>query len=168
MLGIYEKRRFTDGEKIWLGSYRNLTNVLHWHFECEIIRVIKGNAEIKIGDFCFATKENDCFFCAGEELHYIISKTDTLMDVMIFDEKIVRGIADKYVLATPKLSDNTAIQKGFEQIKKELSAKESFYYHVWKNTEVKPNRRALRMEQYGLYHSRRLLGRGPDAYYICR
>lgn len=133
MLGIYEKRRFTDGEKIWLGSYRNLTNVLHWHFECEIIRVIKGNAEIKIGDFCFATKENDCFFCAGEELHYIISKTDTLMDVMIFDEEIVRGIADKYVLATPKLSDNTAIQKGIEQIKKELSAKESFYCEAIEN-----------------------------------
>lgn len=133
MLGIYEKRRFIGGEKIWLGSYKNLTNVLHWHFECEIIRVIKGNAEIKIGDFCFAAKENDCFFCAGEELHYIISKTDTLMDVMIFDEEIVRGIADKYVLATPKLSDNTAIQKGFEQIKKELSAKESFYCEAIEN-----------------------------------
>jgi xylan 1,4-beta-xylosidase len=51
MLAIYERRQFSAGEKIWFGRYRNLTNVLHWHFESEIIRVVSGKAKIKIGDF---------------------------------------------------------------------------------------------------------------------
>ena len=53
MLGIFERRQFFAGEKIWLGRYKNLTNVLHWHFECEIIRIVTGKAHIKIGDHCF-------------------------------------------------------------------------------------------------------------------
>ena len=86
MLGIYEKRQFSDGEKVWLGRYRNLTNVLHWHFESEIIRVVKGSAKIKIGNSVFEAKKGDCFFCRGEELHYIISTKDAEVDIAIFDE----------------------------------------------------------------------------------
>ena len=73
MLAIYERRNFSDGEKVWFGRYRNLANVLHWHFESEIIRVVTGTAKIKIGAYFFDAVKDDCFFCADEELHYIIS-----------------------------------------------------------------------------------------------
>ena len=73
MLGKFEKRLFSSGEKVWLGHYKNLVNVLHWHFECEIIKVTKGRAKIKIGDLLFDAAEGDSFFCVGEKLHYIMS-----------------------------------------------------------------------------------------------
>lgn len=127
MLGIYEKRHFENGEKIWFGRYRNLTNVLHWHFECEIIRVLDGRAQIKIGDRCFHAVKDDCFFCASEELHYIISQTDSLVEIVIFHEDLIKDIATGYVLASPKLPDHVSIKESLERIKKELSQKETFY-----------------------------------------
>ncbi len=133
MLGFFERRHFFDGEKIWLGRYKNLTNVLHWHFECEIIRIVKGSAKIKIGDFCFEATKDDCFFCASEELHYIISETDAQIEVAIFDENLLPEITGKYTLVSPKLPNSIPVKEGFEYIKKELSEKGRFYREAIEN-----------------------------------
>ena len=133
MLGIYERRQFPDGEKIWLGRYRNLTNVLHWHFECEIIRVVEGKAKIKIGNYNFAASKDDCFFCRGEELHHIICEPDAKVDIAIFDENLVTEITDKYTVVSPKIPNHIPIKESLEYIKKELSQKEPFYREALKN-----------------------------------
>ncbi len=133
MLGIYEKRCFSDGEKIWLGRYRNLTNVLHWHVECEIIRIVEGRARIKIGDFSYEASSGDCFFCSGEELHYIISEFGAQAEVAIFDENLAPEITGGYTVVSPKLPNNIQINEYFERIKKELSKKGQFYREVIEN-----------------------------------
>ncbi len=133
MLGIFERRQFSDGEKIWFGRYRNLTNVLHWHFECEIIRIVEGSARLKIGDFCYEATKDDCFFCASEELHYIISEADTQVDVAIFDENLLPDITGKYMLVSPKLPNTIPIKEYFESIKRELSEKGPFYREAIEN-----------------------------------
>lgn len=133
MLGIYEKRRFSDGEKVWLGRYRNLTNVLHWHFESEIIRVVKGSAKIKIGKFLFEAEKGDCFFCASEELHYIISTKAAEVDIAIFDQKLCPEITEKYRLLSPKLPPEIPIKESFSGIKKELTEKGPFYRDIINN-----------------------------------
>jgi len=112
---------------VWFGRYRNLSNVLHWHFECEIIRIAVGSAQIKIGDTCFLAVKGDCFFCASEELHYIISDPDAQVDVMIFEEHFVKDITDKYAVISPKLPDSVSIGERLDVIKKELSDKKPFY-----------------------------------------
>ena len=127
MLGIYEKRSFADGNKVWLGQYRNLVNVLHWHFECEIIRIVKGCAQVRIGDFCFEAVEDDCFFCASEELHYIISEPGSQVDVLIMDRDLVGDITNRYTLASPKIADSVQTKKTVELIKEELRLKRPFH-----------------------------------------
>ena len=134
MLGMYEKRSFDSGEKVWLGYYRNLTNVLHWHFECELIRVVQGHAQIKIGDACFDAAEGDCFFCAGEELHYIISEPDAQVAVMILDEHIAKDITDRYALVSPKLPDAGLVRTVFARIRALLSRKQLFYREALENS----------------------------------
>lgn len=127
MLGLYEKRHFANGEKIWLGRYQDLTNVLHWHFECELIRIVQGKAKIKIGDFCFEGQQGDCFFCPGEEMHYIISEPGAQVDVAIMDASLLPEITEKYAIASPHLPPRIPVQECFEEIKKELSQKGPFY-----------------------------------------
>ena len=56
MLGKFEKRYFQNEEKVWLGKYRNLTNILHWHPECELIRIVKGEAKIS---YCHSPGKGD-------------------------------------------------------------------------------------------------------------
>lgn len=132
-MGIYERRQFSDGEKIWLGRYKNLTNVLHWHFECEIIRIIEGKAKIKIGDSCFEAIAEDCFFCRGEELHHIICESDAKVDIAIFDENLVAEITDKYALVSPKIPNDIPVKESLDYIKIELSQKGPFYRETLEN-----------------------------------
>ncbi len=133
MLGIYEKRKFSDGEKVWLGRYKNLTNVLHWHFEAEIIRIVKGGAKIKIGKFLFDAEKGDCFFCSGEELHYIIGKKDSEIDIAIFDEKLCSEIIGNLSLLSPILPVCVPVKDYFSSIKKELTEKGPFYREAINN-----------------------------------
>lgn len=133
MLATYERRNFAEGEKVWLGQYRNLNNVLHWHLECEIIRVVKGQAQIKIGDRCFDARENACFFCSAEELHYIVSAPDALVEVIIFDRSIAQDITDRYALRSPKLPEGLMPACFFEDINKILLRKEIFYREMIEN-----------------------------------
>lgn len=133
MLATYERRNFAEGEKVWLGQYRNLNNVLHWHLECEIIRVVKGQAQIKIGDRCFDARENACFFCSAEELHYIVSAPDALVEVIIFDRSIAQDITDRYALRSPKLPEGLMPACFFEDINKILLRKELFYREMIEN-----------------------------------
>ncbi len=133
MLGNYEKRHFAEGEKIWLGRYRNLVNVLHWHFECEIIRIVEGSAKIKIGNFCFEATKDDCFFCSGEELHYIISESNSQIDIAILDKNLVADITDKYAVDSPKLPNHIPVKKIFDNIEEKLSQKEPFYREALEN-----------------------------------
>jgi len=133
MLGIYEKRKFSDGEKVWLGRYKNLTNVLHWHFESEIIRIVKGSAKIKIGKSLFEAEKGDCFFCSGEELHYIIGKKDSEIDIAIFDEKLCSEIIGSLSLLSPMLPPCISVNDYFSGIKKELTEKGPFYREAVNN-----------------------------------
>ncbi len=133
MLGIYEKRHFSDGEKVWFGRYRNLTNLLHWHFECELIRIVEGRAKIKIGEAYFEANKDDCFFCSGGEVHYIIGEPDVQVEIAIFDEGLINDITDKYILYSPKLPKEIPVKENLRVIKKELEAKGRFYGEVIEN-----------------------------------
>lgn len=133
MLGNYEKRCFPNGEKIWHGRYKSLANVLHWHFEHEIIRIIKGGALIRIGDFSFNAQEGDCFFCAGEELHYIIGEPGSEIEIAILDTDPVKDITDSYMPISPKLPVDILRQEWFDRIKKEQAQKGLFYRQALEN-----------------------------------
>ena len=102
MLGNYERRRFSGGEKIWMGHYQNLTNVLHWHLESELIWVVEGRAHIRIGEDCFEAQAGDVFYCAGEEMHYIISEPKARVDVAIADVEVTQDWTG-YALYSPYL-----------------------------------------------------------------
>lgn len=127
MLGNYEKRYFADGEKVWLGRYKNLTNVLHWHCECELIRIAQGHAQVRIGAHSFDAVRGDVFFCAGEDLHYIIGTPDSRIDVLILHRSITKDITDRYALVCPKLSADIAVQHYLKKIQQILACKGPFY-----------------------------------------
>ena len=127
MLGIYEKRYFESREKVWLGRYRDLTNVLHWHFECELIRVVEGSARIKVGENLYTAQADDCFFCGPEELHYIMGAPGSRIDVMIFEESLAKEITQSHGLVSPKLADSGRIKAGFGTIDRLLAEKPAFY-----------------------------------------
>ena len=127
MLGIYEIRHFHDNEKIWLGRYQNLTNVYHWHTECEIIRIVEGRAQIKIDDTCYAAETGDCFFCCSEQLHYIISDAGTLIDIAILNTGLTQDLIGDHALLSPQLPAHIPVEAFMNRVKTEQAKKEPFY-----------------------------------------
>lgn len=137
MLGKYEKRHFHNEEKVWVGTYRNLTNILHWHMECELIRITKGSAQIKIGSSLFSAVEGDCLFCSAEEPHYIIGSADTVIEIMIFHKELLGSITDNYKPKSPLLSNTADVMAGFADIRRILSQKPRFYRAALQNCAEK-------------------------------
>lgn len=133
MLGNFEKRRFEDGKKVWVGCYKNLVNVLHWHFENEIIMIKKGSAKIKIGDMLFEANSGESFFCVGEKLHYIMSDVGSEIDIMIFDEDVCGDITDLYSLTSPKISSDFDTKGLFSEIRLLEDKKEAFFREAIEN-----------------------------------
>lgn len=133
MLGKYEQRYFHNAEKVWVGTYRNLTNILHWHSECELIRIARGSVQIKIGSSIFHAAQGDCLFCCREELHYIIGESDSVIDVMIFHKELLGNITEKYKPVSPLLSNSASLNKGFENIRQLTAQKPRFYSQTLEN-----------------------------------
>ena len=133
MLGKYERRHFDNDQKIWMGTYLNLTNILHWHSECELIRIVKGNDQIKIEGSLFFAGEGDCLFCCAEELHYITGEKDSIIEVIIFHTDLLKKVTLKYRPVSPLLSNPQTIQKGFEKIRSLSTGKPRFFCETIEN-----------------------------------
>lgn len=150
MLGNYEHRDFSDIHAVWLGKYRNLSNVLHWHKECELIRIVTGNAQIKINDILFEGFAGDSFFCCTEDLHYINSNQNTIIEIMIFQDDLAKGITTQFRLSTPKLNCTDFVRESFQRIsdlrnstsifKNEQlrNAAEAVIIHIFSNENILP------------------------------
>jgi len=130
MLGIFEKRSFPGGEAVWLGRYRNLSNALHWHFECEIIRVVKGRARIRLDSTCYDAEQGDCFFCAGQTLHCILSEPGALVDVCILKDSLCAHITGAYALLSEKLPGSIPVADCFCHMRNVRAQKKPFFREV--------------------------------------
>ena len=158
MLGNYEKRYFENGDKAWIGRYINLTNLLHWHLECEIIKVVSGKAHIKIGENSFEASTGDCFLCLEEELHFISSSHDTVIDIIIFDNNIVGDLTRKYAPINAKISEKVHIDMYFDIIKKQLTEKKILYR---KSIES-----ILRTMIIDIYQQSEVVSRNKDTFFL--
>ena len=122
--------------KQFLLHHTNLTNILHWLSECELIRIVNGNAQIKIADTSFDVSQGDCIFCSAEELHYIVGENNSLIDIMIFHSELLEKITKKYKPVNPLLSNPDAINKGFENIRQIAIQKPRFNSESIKNCAI--------------------------------
>ena len=127
MLANFEARLFHNGEKVWLGRYRGLTNVLHWHLECELIYIINGTAQIKVEDTCFSGTAGDIFFCSGEQLHYILGSSSSEILVIIFSQSISKSITDRCCLSSPKLPSSSPFLQHISSLENTLKEKGTLY-----------------------------------------
>ena len=75
MLANFEKRNYNGKERVWVGRYRNLQNLPHWHLESELIYVESG--EIIVSDnhekYPLATRDA-IFLQGGYPLHQKFSR----------------------------------------------------------------------------------------------
>lgn len=127
MLAKYEFRKYAGEEQVWLGRYKNLTNLPHWHHDCEMIYAERGKAIIFVNGQEFTLPQGRTAFVAGDSLHYIRAEKESILCVLLYDSVLTEKITSRKRLLSPLLSGNYPIRETLARIERELKEKKEFY-----------------------------------------
>lgn len=128
MLANFEKREHSDKSNVWAGSYQNLHNLPHWHLECELIYVKKGEVTVSYNNTAYHLQEEDCIFINSGEIHYIKGSKDSITMILMFDTVLLGTISSRHFqLLYPRLRHPYPVVEYFNSIQTELKNKKDFY-----------------------------------------
>lgn len=127
MLAKFEKRAYAGNEHVWVGKYRNLHNISHWHMEHELIACREGSAQVMLDDTMFNITQQQCIFCHSGRVHYIIANPDSLLLVCLFNEKMYDPITSPFALENPVFEDRYGILPKLSEIRHELQNQPIFF-----------------------------------------
>lgn len=132
MLANYEFRKYNGEERIWVGKYKNLNNLPHWHYDCELITAEQGNALISVDGKIFKLLQGQSIFINSQQVHYIQAEKNSILSFILYDNKLTETITNQLTLITPLLSHNYDVKTAFDFIDHELQQKEAFYATIIK------------------------------------
>ena len=127
MLAKFEKRAYAGNEHVWVGKYRNLHNISHWHMEHELIACREGSAQVMLDDTMFNITQQQCIFCHSGRVHYISASPDSLLLVCLFDEKMYDPITSPFAFENPVFEDRYGILPKLSEIRHELQNQPIFF-----------------------------------------
>lgn len=127
MLAKFEKRAYAGNEHVWVGKYRNLHNISHWHMEHELIACREGSAQVMLDDTMFNITQQQCIFCHSGRVHYISASPDSLLLVCLFNEKMYNPITSPFALENPVFEDRYGILPKLSEIRHELQNQPIFF-----------------------------------------
>lgn len=127
MLAKFEKRAYAGNEHVWVGKYRNLHNISHWHMEHELIACREGSAQVMLDDTMFNIIQQQCIFCHSGRVHYISASPDSVLLVCLFDEKMYDPITSPFALENPVFEDRYGILPKLSEIRHELQNQPIFF-----------------------------------------
>ena len=127
MLAKFEKRAYAGNEHVWVGKYRNLHNISHWHMEHELIACREGSAQVMLDDTMFNITQQQCIFCHSGRVHYISASPDSLLLVCLFNEKMYDPITSPFALENPVFEDRYGILPKLSEIRHKLQNQPIFF-----------------------------------------
>jgi xylan 1,4-beta-xylosidase len=127
LLAKYEKRKYVSKECVWVGKYKNLHNISHWHLEHELIACQYGRANVMVNDRLFSIDQGQCIFCPSGSVHFINADNDSILLVCLFDEKLDKNITSEYELAMPLFEDRYLTLNRLTAIYEELHNQLPFF-----------------------------------------
>ncbi len=127
MLAHFEERKYDGKERVWVGRYRNLNNLPHWHLVHELIYVEQGEADVSHSHENYTLNQGDAIFISSSEVHYIKSTEDTIICIFMFEPAITAPLTGVKQLSSAKLSGQYPIPDIYQTIRQELKARQPFY-----------------------------------------
>lgn len=127
MLANFEKRNYNGKERVWVGRYRNLHNLPHWHLESELIYIERGKTIVSHNHQEYSLDSGDAIFLSSKDIHYIKSEENSIVEMALFDSAIIHDLLDRYRLKYAKLEQNYPIAECFFGIRRELHERPPFF-----------------------------------------
>ncbi len=128
MIAKHEIRKYSDDEKVWAGKYKNSHNLLHWHYDCELLYVEHGKIDVFCERIRYTLTDGQALFVDSGQIHYMRAHDpETVLIVIIFDYSLIKGFTNDVCLASPLLSADYGIPDVYATLRKELKEKKFFY-----------------------------------------
>lgn len=128
MLAKHEVWKYSGAGKVWVGKYKNSHNLLHWHYDCELLYVIGGSIDVFCEKKTHRLEIGQALFVDSGQVHYMHAVTpDTVLAVFVFDYSLIKPLTESVQLASPKLEKAYGLPEVYERLKRELADKKPFY-----------------------------------------
>ncbi len=120
--------RYQDKTRVWTGKYRNSHNLLHWHYDCELVYVENGSVDIFCEKQKHSLKKGQWLFIDSGQMHYQrANSADTVLALFVFDYNVISPFFKKLQLESPLLSHAYDGEEFYGKLRAVLTGKKPFY-----------------------------------------
>lgn len=128
MIAKREIWKYQDKVKVWVGKYKNSHNLLHWHYDCELLYVEKGSIDVFCDKKTHRLTGGELLYIDSGQVHYMQAREpETVLIVIIFNYDILRPYTGGFRLASPKLKGQYPIPQIYREIRDILLTKPPFF-----------------------------------------
>lgn len=127
MAASFERNKHLSDAQIWVGKYRNLHNLPHWHLAHELIACRGGNAEVMLEGRTITVCDRFAVFVPSGSIHHINADGHATLLVAQVDTALVRFLGEGQQLRDPAFPDRYGIYEGIGEILSELTAQRPYY-----------------------------------------
>lgn len=128
MLVNRESWQYGKGESVQISRYRNSHNLLHWHYDCELLYAECGGLEIFCDKKTYTLTAGQTFFIDSGLPHYMRAVVpETIVSVLIFKYDAVKPIVGDSALVCPLIARDYGVPAIYARLKEELARKKPFY-----------------------------------------
>lgn len=127
MIAKLEKRYYAGNERVWVGEYKNLHNISHWHMEHELILCKAGTAHITLNEHEYSLTPGKGLLCYSGNIHSINAGQDCVLFVSLIDERTTTSLTCGRMPTQSLFHDDGHIQNQLLEIRRELYEKQPFF-----------------------------------------
>lgn len=127
MIAKLEKRYYAGNERVWVGEYKNLHNISHWHMEHELILCKTGTAHITLNEHEYSLTPGKGLLCYSGNIHSINAGQDCVLFVSLIDERTTTSLTCGRMPTQSLFHDDGHIQNQLMEIRRELYEKQPFF-----------------------------------------
>jgi len=113
-------------EKVWVGKFKNICNIPHWHNECEIIYVNSGKLTVLYNGKHYIVNTGNAVYFESGKTHSIQSDENTIISAIQFDSILAKPLMEKQ-LASFIINKDYGFEEYYNTLKRELKEKKQHY-----------------------------------------
>lgn len=126
MQAVKEFWKYENGERVWVGKYKNSNNAPHCHDDCELFYVSSGKISVVVENVTYLLETGQSMLIEGGKLHHMHADPEGCILLMIvFDGALLEEIPNS--LQSPLLTKDYALPALYDTLRAELLRKEYCY-----------------------------------------
>lgn len=127
MAAIFEHRSSKYNSSLWIGKYKNLHNLPHWHWEQELIACRDGNAELMLEGISYTLSSGMAAFCPAEAVHRITAEENATVIVVQLAPELLSFTQKSICLQNPVFPDQYGAFDRMNAILQEMKEQKPFF-----------------------------------------